>query len=161
MKTTTALLMLCLISCSLVLAQSPNEKVLAKTGVTLPPDPPKSKQKQKQTPNPTTFGHQAVLTWTAPTTCTDGSPCTAASYNIYKLNSTCPSGTGLTGATKIASVPAPTTTYTDTNITAPGSYCWYVTAVDPNGESTASNASGGNLQQPLLAAPSNFAVAAQ
>jgi hypothetical protein len=73
----------------------------------------------------------------------------------------CPTGSGLTGATKIASVPAPTTTYTDTNIIAPGSYCYYVTAVNSQGESTASNNAGGSLTQPTIGAPTNFTVVAQ
>jgi hypothetical protein len=150
----------------------PNEKIVAKAGITLPPDPPpaksekgatvkQNKQDKQATPTPQQFGHQAVLTWTAPTTCTDGSPCTATSYNVYKVATACPSGTTVTGATKIASVPSTTTTYTDTNLVAPNSYCWYVTATNATGESTASNAAGGTLTQPLLAAPSNFVVTAQ
>jgi hypothetical protein len=134
------------------------EKVVAQKGVTLKAD--KQKQNKDQV-NPTAYGHSAVLTWTAPTTCADGSPCTATSFNIYKAQTACPSGTTVSGATKIASVPSSTTTYTDSNITAPGSYCWYVTAVNANGESTASNAAGGSLTQPLLAAPTNFTVTAQ
>jgi len=168
-----ALIGISLLSCAFaLLAQEPgpNEKVVAKAGVTLPPDPPKSEKgakvkQQKQdkgaSVTPQTFGHQAVLTWTAPTMCSDGSPCTATSYNVYKVATACPSGSTVSGATKIASVPSTSTTYTDTNIVAPGSYCWFVTAVNANGESTASNAAGGSLTQPMIAAPSNFTVAAQ
>ena len=131
---------------------SGEEKVVAMVGVTIPPG---------QSVNPQTFGHQAVLSWTAPTTCVDGSPCTATSFNIYKVATACPSGTTVSGATKIVSVPNTQTTYTDTNISAPGSYCYYVTAVNASGESTASNAAGASLTQPMLAAPTNFKVTFQ
>ena len=104
--------------------------------------------------------HSGTLNWVAPTTCVDGSACTPTGYNVYRASVACPL-TGLpTGATKIASA-ITTTTYTDTTITAPGSYCYYVTALNSAGESAASNTGGGTLTQPLINSPTNFTVTAQ
>ena len=71
--------------------------------------------------------HQAVLTWTNPTTCTDGSPCTPISTNVYRVVGTCAAPT--TQFTKIASVGATVRTYTDPNLAAATTYCYYVTSV--------------------------------
>lgn len=85
------------------------------------------------------FGWQYVmgassLSWTAPTTNTDGSPLTdLASFNIYR-------GTRVGGPyNRIATVAATVTSYTD-NSTVEGLNCYVVTAVDArNNESAPSN----------------------
>ena len=85
------------------------------------------------------FGWQYVyattnLTWTAPTTNTDGSPLTdLGSYRVYRGNS---SG----GAkTLLATVTAPVTAYQDSS-TLEGLNCYAITAVDLDGnESNYSN----------------------
>jgi hypothetical protein len=71
--------------------------------------------------------HQAVLTWINPTTCTDGSPCTPVSTNVYRIVGTCSAPTSQ--FTKIASVGATVRTYTDPNLAAATTYCYYVTSV--------------------------------
>lgn len=71
--------------------------------------------------------HQAVLTWTNPTTCNDGSPCTPVATNVYKIVGTCSAPT--TQFTKLASVGPGVRTYTDGNLAASTTYCYYVTAV--------------------------------
>jgi hypothetical protein len=71
--------------------------------------------------------HQAVLTWTNPTTCSDGSPCTPVSTNVYRVVGTCSAPTSQ--FTKIASVGATVRTYTDPNLAAATTYCYYVTAL--------------------------------
>jgi cellulose 1,4-beta-cellobiosidase len=104
--------------------------------------------------------HSAALSWTAPTTCVDGSACTPTGYNVYRAVVACPASGLPAGATKIASA-ITTTTYTDTTITAPGSYCYYVTALNAAGESACSNTAGGTLAQPAINAPTNFTVTVQ
>jgi hypothetical protein len=71
--------------------------------------------------------HQAVLTWTISTTCTDGSPCTPVATNIYKIVGTCSAPTSQ--FTKIASVGPTVRTYTDANLAAATTYCYYVTSL--------------------------------
>ena len=101
-------------------------------------------------------GHSATLNWTAPTTCVDGSACTPTGYKVYKASVACPASGLPAGATVLAAVTV--TTYTDTSIAAPGTYCYYVTATNSAGESAASNTSGGSLAQPVISAPTNFTV---
>jgi len=125
----------------LLVAQSKNERVV------VPP----------QTVKPKATAHNAHLAWTAPTTCVDGSACSPSGYNVYKATVACPA-TGLpAGAAKIASA-ITATTYDDGTISAPGVYCYYVTALNSSGESTASNTGGGSLAQPAISAPTNFSV---
>lgn len=99
--------------------------------------------------------HSVVLTWTAPTTCVDGSACAPTGYNVYKFVGACPTGT--TGFTKLNLSPITVTTYTDPSI-SPGTYCYYATALNSAGESTASNTAPATLAQPLSNAPTNFTV---
>ncbi len=83
------------------------------------------------------FAATATLSWTAPTTNTDGTPCIdLAGYNIYSHSGTI--------YTKIASAPSTTMTYVDQNITVPNNTtitrCYVVTAFDTsNNESGYSN----------------------
>lgn len=70
--------------------------------------------------------HSAVLTWTLATTCQDGTPCTPVLSTVYKVVGTCSAPTSQ--FTKISTVPYPTRTYTDANLAAATSYCYYVTA---------------------------------
>lgn len=79
--------------------------------------------------NPVATNHQAVLTWVNPTTCTDGSPCTPNAINIYKFVGTC--SAPMTQFTKLTSVAGNVKTYTDGNLAAATSYCYYVTASLP------------------------------
>jgi len=74
----------------------------------------------------------AILTWTAPTEYTNGTPLTVASYNVYE-------GPASPPATMVANVLAGTTTYTATNLPAGTNY-FAVTALDGTGvESALSN----------------------
>lgn len=70
--------------------------------------------------------HQAALTWTLPTTCTDGSPCTPVAITVYKIVATCAAPT--TQFTKLIALSGTTRTYTDTGLAASTTYCYYVTA---------------------------------
>lgn len=83
-------------------------------------------------------GHAIVLTWTAPTT--GGAP---TSYNVKRSTTT---GT----ETTIASVPVPTTTYSDTTGVGGTKYFYVVTAVNATGESGPSNEASATF---FLAAP--------
>jgi hypothetical protein len=74
--------------------------------------------------------HSVSLTWTASTDA-------GASYNIYRLTGACPSA-GTTGFTKITATPVAATSYSDTTV-APGTYCYYATAVLGGAESVPSN----------------------
>lgn len=74
----------------------------------------------------TTTDHQVVLTWVVPNTCTDGSPCTPAAISVYKIVGTCSAPT--TQFTKIATLAGNVKTYTDANLAAATTYCYYVTA---------------------------------
>lgn len=82
--------------------------------------------------NPVPVTSAATLSWTAPTTNTDGSPLTDLStFNIYQ-------GTSPAGMTKVATVGASGGTYT-TPVLQPGTYYFSVTAVNAAGaESTKS-----------------------
>lgn len=103
--------------------------------------------------------HSAALTWTPPTTCIDGSACTASGFNVYRVSIACPAnGSVPTGATLINATPVTVANYTDTTITAPGSYCYYVTALNSGGESGPSNTSGGSLAQPKPQPPTGVTV---
>jgi hypothetical protein len=70
--------------------------------------------------------HQAVLTWVLPTTCQDGTPCTPVAITVYKLVGTCSATT--TQFTKLATLSGTTRTYTDANLPAATTFCYYVTA---------------------------------
>jgi hypothetical protein len=107
--------------------------------------------------------HSASLSWTAVTTCTDGTSCTVVGYNVYKASAACPASGLPTGAVKIASA-ITATTFVDTPL-VPGTYCYYVTAIGGTGsngaESAASNTSSGILAAPAIAAPTGFGVTVQ
>jgi len=120
----------------------------------------KEKVVVEQTVHVGASAHSSTLTWTPPTTCVDGSACTPSGYNVYRATVACPASGLPTGATKIASNIS-AANYTDTTITAPGTYCYYVTALNSAGESAASNTAGGSLAQPALSAPTNFSVTVQ
>lgn len=111
-----------------------------------------------QTVKPKATAHNAHLAWTAPTTCVDGSACTATGFKVYKASVACPASGLPTGATVLAALAGTVTTYDDGTISAPGTYCYYVTAVNSVGESSASNTAGGSLAQPAISAPTNFSV---
>lgn len=71
----------------------------------------------------------ATLTWSAPTTNSDGSTLTLpVTYNLYK-------GTTCAGVAKIAPVTSP---YIDTGVAVGSTYFWAVTALDTSGESALS-----------------------
>lgn len=103
--------------------------------------------------------HSVTLTWNNPTTCVDGSACTPTGNKIYKLVGVCPAS-GTAGFTLLSTSTTPITTYTDSGIT-PGTYCYYVTASNANGESAASNTAAGTLAQPALSPPTSLSVVAQ
>lgn len=72
--------------------------------------------------------HQVVLTWQAPVT---SDPIT--SFDIRRA----PAPAGVVGTyVSIASVPFPTLTYTDTNVTAGAEFSYEVSSVNASGEST-------------------------
>jgi len=106
-----------------------------------------------------TTAHSATLTWTAPTTCTDGSPCTPTGYAVYRSNVTCPSAGIPANATDIANNISGTM-YVDNTITV-GSWCYYVLALLGTQASSASNTAGGTISQSPPAAPTNFSVTVQ
>lgn len=83
-------------------------------------------KQQVTTPGGTATTHQAVLTWTNPSTCTDGSACVPVATTVYKLVGTC--GAATTQFTKLASLSGTTRTYTDTGLAPATTYCYYVTA---------------------------------
>lgn len=99
---------------------------------------PKKQTPKNQTPKaqvttaatPVTTDHQAVLTWAPPTACTDGSPCTPVSQNVYRLVGTCVSANASSPPfTVLASVGGGIKTYTDTGLAAATTYCYYITAL--------------------------------
>lgn len=77
------------------------------------------------------YAGTVTLTWTNPTTRTDGSAVTVAQVKVYR---------GATCATQavVATIPA-ATTYVDTNVPA-GTYCYAVSALDANGLESAKSA---------------------
>ena len=77
-------------------------------------------------PGTTATTHQAVLTWTLPNTCSDGTPCTPVATTVYKIVGTCSAPT--TQFTKLVSLSGTTRTYTDAGLAALTTYCYYVTA---------------------------------
>jgi|ERR1700674_2555284 hypothetical protein len=91
--------------------------------------------------------HSASLTWTASTD-------SGVSYNIYRLSGACPSA-ATTGFAKITAAPLTATTYTDSTV-APGTYCYYATAVLNGAESIPSNLASAVI---LPAAPTALSVA--
>lgn len=104
--------------------------------------------------------HSAVLTWTNPTLCVDGSACTTTGNQVYKLSAACPAS-GTAGFTLLYTSTTAIVTYTDTTITAPGTYCYYVTAVNSAGPSGPSPTAGGTLAPPpppLINSPTNFTI---
>ena len=106
-----AVLALALLFASCAFAQKP----IAKLSVTTP-----------QGPNPTATSHQAVLTWIPPNLCVDGTNCTPVAITVYKIVGTCAAPT--TQFAKIASLAGNVKTYTDPNLAAATTYCYYVTA---------------------------------
>lgn len=70
------------------------------------------------------YAGTVTLTWTNPTTRTDGTAVTVAQVKVYR-------GATCSAQTVVATIPA-ATTYTDTNVPA-GTYCYAVSAVDANG----------------------------
>jgi fibronectin type 3 domain-containing protein len=75
--------------------------------------------------------NQAVLTWTAPTTYSDGTPLPASglAYKVYR---------GLSGATKTVIASPTTTTYTDTGQAQGTTVCYQVSATLAGQESALS-----------------------
>lgn len=95
--------------------------------------PQTKKEKELQTRSVTTSAslttnHQAVLTWLLPNTCADGSPCSPIAITVYRMVGTCTGATPPTGFTSLASLGGTVKTYTDANLAAATSYCYYVTA---------------------------------
>ena len=74
--------------------------------------------------------HAVSLTWTASI---DG----GVGYNVYRFSGACPAA-GTIGFSKITATPLTATTYTDSAV-APGTYCYYATAVLNGAESVPSN----------------------
>jgi len=91
--------------------------------------------------------HSVSLAWTASTD-------SAVSYNLYRLSGACPS-TGTSGFSKITAAPVTATTYTDSAV-APGTYCYYATAVLNGSESIPSNLASAVV---LPAAPTALSIA--
>ena len=89
--------------------------------------------------------HQAVLTWTLPGTCTDGSPCTPVAITVYKVVGTCAAPT--TQFTKLATLGGTIRTYTDSGLAAATTYCYYVTAslAQPAAWSATTTYTGGQM----------------
>lgn len=91
---------------------------------------PTSKTQVTTAATPVTTNHQAVLTWAPPSLCTDGTPCTPVSQNVYKLTGTCNGATsGVPPFAVLASVSGATKSYTDVGLAAATTYCYYVTAL--------------------------------
>lgn len=157
---------LSLILAACAFAQAP----LLTLSVTTPTDPTPAAAGQ------TTTDHQVVLTWVLPNQCTDGSPCTPAAITVYKIVGTCSAPT--TQFTKIASLAGTVKTYTDANLAAATTYCYYVTAslATPAAWSATTTYTGGqvvssgggvyvalnnvsaNLNQPPASSPNFWAV---
>ena len=93
--------------------------------------------------------HSITLTWSAPTT--GGAVVT---YNVKRSTAT---GTEAT----IASVPAPTTTYVDTNGVAGTKYFYVVSAANAFGESPNSNEVSTTFLGDKPGAPAGLSVVAQ
>ena len=93
--------------------------------------------------------HSITLTWSAPTT--GGAVVT---YNVKRSTAT---GTEAT----IASVPAPTTTYVDTNGVAGTKYFYVVSAANAFGESANSNEVSATFLGDKPGAPAGLSVVAQ
>lgn len=83
-------------------------------------------------------GHNAVLSWSAPSDSTTGTV-----YNVYRANAVCPvSGVGTLTFTQINTTPVTALTYTDNTIGI-GNWCYYVTQVTSSVESAPGNTGGG------------------
>lgn len=93
-------------------------------------------------------GGSVVLTWTAPTLNNDGTALTdLASYNVY-------SGASSTTLTKLASVPAASTTYTAIGLTPGQTYYFAVSSVSTSeGEGAQSNTVTAAIPLPKPNAP--------
>lgn len=92
--------------------------------------------------------HSVSLEWTASTD-------SGVSYNVYRFSGACPAS-GTAGFSKITTATVIATAYTDTTV-APGSYCYYATAVLNGAESLPSNLVSAVI---LPAAPTSLSVTA-
>lgn len=98
--------------------------------------------------------NQAVLSWTAPTTYTDGTPVTdPITYTVYQ---------GLQGETKVKVGSTAAVTYSvGTGLLTGKTYCWAVTAAvtaDPTKESTPSAEACKSFPFATPAAPAGLTV---
>jgi fibronectin type 3 domain-containing protein len=83
------------------------------------------------------YAGSVTLTWTNPTTRTDGSTLSnLASVKVYRAST----AAGLATAPVLATVPAPATSYVDATAPA-GTWHYAITAVDANGLESAKTAS--------------------
>lgn len=98
-------------------------------------------------------GQQATLSWTAPTTNTDGSAISGAlTYNVYSCPAGTVAGSAASACTQVAMGLA-TTTYTTAAFTVAGTFNYAVTAVEtPSGASGMESALS-NLVTALVTAP--------
>lgn len=82
-------------------------------------------------------GHSSTLTWQ------DTQNPTGTTYNAWRASGACPAtaptSTPPAGFTLLNTVPIASLTYVDTAVTAGNTYCYVVTAVGPNGQSSPSN----------------------
>lgn len=84
--------------------------------------------------------HSAVIKWNASA---DAAANPSLSYNVYRFQGTCPTGTTPT-FTKINTAPITSLSFTDSNLSL-GSVCYYVTAVLNGAESVPSATAGGTI----------------
>jgi hypothetical protein len=103
----------------------------------------------------TVYAGQATVTWTAPSTCSDGtssSACPATGYRIY-------SGTCGQSKTVVTASPAATLTTTILTGLAPGKWCFDMTTVAAGGESVHTNEVSTVIPSPLPSPPGNVTAA--
>lgn len=95
-------------------------------------------------------GPSATVTWTAPTTNTNGTPVSTLTYNLYQ---------GLSGAlAKVQSGIATTTLVVTTGLTVGTTQCFAVTAVEGGVESAQSNVACSMIALPTPGAPSQVVI---
>ncbi len=102
----------------------------------------------------------ATLTWTNPTTYTDGAPLTVAAINVYRAASANGPWT-LVGTIKepTAAGATPIQSYTDPTAPAGATAYYYVTAVDPSGSESAPSVTASKaIPLPTPNAPTNLQI---
>lgn len=122
-----------------------------------PNDPPKPKERVVLMKEVTIAAGQTQSTHSVKLTWADGVNASGTTYNAYKASGTCPASGTPPGATKVNTTAITGLTFTESGIAVSGTFCYYVTAVGPGGESAGSNTAAAVIPAPP-APPTNLTI---